>query len=76
MDNTPEVDVELPGAQVPLSYDETLPYSEQLEPTFKVVAEGSSAKGTLADRIGTNRVYLISDAALAARAGKVRRNHI
>ncbi|KAK7696605.1 hypothetical protein QCA50_001263 [Cerrena zonata] len=69
MDDTPAFDVEVPNLEAPLSYDDTTPYSEQVEPIAEG-AEVSNAKGTLADRIGSNKVYLISDAALAARVGK------
>ena len=54
------------GAEPPitLSYDETVPYDEQ------VAAE--PAGSSLANRIGHTKVYLIADAA-TTRSGKVRK---
>ncbi len=50
-----------------LSYDESVPYSDQL-PVDTLNEPGQSS---LANRIGSTKVYLISDAT-AARSGKVR----
>lgn len=47
-----------------LSYDETLPYEDQL-PT--------AAEAALASRIGSTKVYLLSESsAVVVRGGKVR----
>ena len=77
MENTSAFDIDPSVTHPPLPYDDTVPYSEQVDPILKEEAtEVSLSTGALADRIGTNKVYLISDAALATRVGKVRRNHI
>jgi hypothetical protein len=47
-------------AEPPLSYDDTVTYDEQVP-----------VGGSLADRIGRNKVYLLSESA-APRASKVR----
>lgn len=48
-----------------LSYDETVPYEEQLPSAAEAAA--------LASRIGSTKVYLLSESsASAARGGKVR----
>lgn len=49
-----------------LSYDETVPYEEQL-PDPSTETERTS----LANRIGSSKVYLLSESS-AARVGKVR----
>jgi hypothetical protein len=48
-----------------LSYDDTTPYEEQIA--------ASEPSGGLADRIGTTRVYLLSESSSSGRLGKVRR---
>ena len=50
-----------------LSYDDTVAYEEQL-PTE---AERESA-ASLANRIGSSKVYLLSESSVATRVGKVR----
>lgn len=50
-----------------LPYDENVPYSEQLPPP-----PPADAGHSLANRIGTTKVYLLSET-LGARAEKVRR---
>ena len=66
MDILPEPVSDIIPDEAPLSYDDSVPYSE-LPPVAEPPAEHSS----LADRIGNTKVYLISDA-VAARTGKVR----
>lgn len=56
-----------PSGQIPepLSYDETVPYEEQLPSAVEAAG--------LASRIGNTKVYLLSESsATAARGGKVR----
>lgn len=63
MDNTPDgVNIEEFSA---LNYDDTVAYEQQL-PTEREIA-------SLAKRIGTSKVYLLSESSAATRAGKVRR---
>ena len=63
MDNTPDgVNIEEFSA---LNYDDTVAYEQQI-PTEHEVA-------SLAKRIGTSKVYLLSESSAATRAGKVRR---
>ena len=64
MDNTPDgVNIEEFSA---LNYDDTVAYEEQLPSENEVAA-------SLAKRIGTSKVYLLSESSAATRAGKVRR---
>ena len=51
-----------------LSYDDTIPYEEQI-PTED--EKGAAEAASLAKRIGTAKVYLLSDTSVA-RVGKVR----
>lgn len=69
MDISPDDSVSAPAAEFPLSYDDTVPYAEQ------VPAQSEPAQSTLANRIGHTKVYLISDAT-ATRAGKVRGENV
>lgn len=46
-----------------LSYDDTVPYEEQVPAT-------DSASGGLASRIGTNRLYLLAESSALGAAGK------
>lgn len=64
MDITPEV-IDAPIDT--LSYDESVPYDEQLAPESSV----EPGRAQLADRIGNTKVYLLSEAT-GARLGKVR----
>jgi hypothetical protein len=64
MDNTPDgVNIEELSA---LNYDDTVAYEQQLPSEHEVAA-------SLAKRIGTSKVYLLSESSAATRAGKVRR---
>ncbi|KAF8164852.1 hypothetical protein B0H34DRAFT_648482 [Crassisporium funariophilum] len=63
MDNTPEGD--LPA----LNYDDTVAYEEQL-PT----EEEANAAASLARRIGSSKVYLLSESSAGNRAGKRKHN--
>ncbi|PSS36880.1 hypothetical protein PHLCEN_2v1308 [Hermanssonia centrifuga] len=67
MDIVPEPIVADDTTVPTLSYDESVPYSDQL-PVDTLNEPGQSS---LANRIGSTKVYLISDAT-AARSGKVR----
>jgi len=71
MDNSPDGvsynhDTDTGGGGT-LSYDDTVPYEEQL-PT----AEEQAVAASLKNRIGTAKVYLLSDTSVAQRTGKVR----
>ncbi|CCL99161.1 uncharacterized protein FIBRA_01176 [Fibroporia radiculosa] len=66
MDITPEISEPLDA----LSYDETVPYDELL-PT-QPSAESSQAQASLAHRIGSTKVYLLSETT-GARVGKRKR---
>ncbi len=72
MDTSPNPPFEVNVEEVPvLSYDDTIPYDEQV-PT-NPQAELEPERASLANRIGTTKVYLISEAVSGvARAGKVR----
>ena len=65
MDNFP--DGIAPQDTMALSYDDTVAYEEQL-PTE---AERERA-ASLANRIGSSKVYLLSESSVATRVGKVR----
>lgn len=56
-----------------LSYDDTVSYEEQLPTEAERAAEAARA-ASLANRIGSSKVYLLSEssAAAATRAPKVR----
>ena len=65
MDNTPDgVNIEEFSA---LNYDDTVAYEQQIPTTEPEVV------ASLAKRIGTSKVYLLSESSAATRAGKVRR---
>jgi len=65
MDNTP--DGVSPDLLVPLSYDDSIAYEEQL-PTLS-----ANDPASLANRIGTSKVYLLAETSVATgRIGKVR----
>ena len=67
LDNTYETTPDAPA----LSYDDTTSYDEQV---LAANAKAEKERSSLANRIGTTKVYLISEAVSgAARAGKVRR---
>lgn len=51
-----------------LSYDDTIPYEDQ----FATHPSIDMGRASLANRIGTTKVYLLSESAVA-RVGKVRR---
>lgn len=73
MDTSPEL-LET-GAAIPaLSYDDTIPYEEQVTASADA-PELSEAGRSLADRIGNTKVYLLADAS-KSRGGKVRRQHV
>lgn len=72
MDSASGLDIESSYTEASLPYDDPVSYPDQLEPT----SEATEAKGSLAERIGSNKVYLLSEAALAARVGKVRKTLI
>ena len=57
--------------QTTLPYDNVLETEEVSNPLPEVVADGSS----LASRIGSTKVYLLSDAS-KSRGGKVRWQHV
>lgn len=63
MDNSPD-GIAPEEHLAPLSYDDTVAYEEQL-PT-------ESERGSLANRIGTTKVYLLSETTVATRPSKVR----
>jgi ATP:corrinoid adenosyltransferase len=66
MDAADEISLRIESTM--LSYDDTVAYEEQL-PTEEEVA----ATGSLANRIGNSRVYLLSESTAAtARTTKVR----
>ena len=65
MDNFP--DGITPQETMALSYDDTVAYEEQLS----TEAERESA-ASLANRIGSSKVYLLSESSVATRVGKVR----
>ncbi|KAF8632019.1 hypothetical protein AX17_004962 [Amanita inopinata Kibby_2008] len=63
----------IPQTSAELSYDDTVPYEEQLPAQSPAEDEGhgASAPSSLANRIGNTKVYLLSDASTAAaRMGK------
>ena len=71
MDNSPDgVSPDLFNSHTSeaLSYDDTIPYEEQI-PTED--EKGAAAAASLAKRIGAAKVYLLSDTSVA-RVGKVR----
>lgn len=53
-----------------ISYDDTVPYEHQVTAVPDAL-DPTEAGRSLADRIGTTKVYLLSDAS-KSRAGKVR----
>ncbi|KAH7916113.1 hypothetical protein BJ138DRAFT_1140221 [Hygrophoropsis aurantiaca] len=69
MDNSP--DGVNPSEFPPLSYDETIPYEEQIPPTDPS-DESEGASASLLNRIGTTKVYVLPDNA-QARVAKRRR---
>jgi hypothetical protein len=65
MDNSP--DGVSPDLLVPLSYDDNIAYEEQLPTNDPDLA------ASLANRIGTSKVYLLAETSIATgRIGKVR----
>lgn len=57
-----------------LPYDDTVPYEDQVSAAPDVFEPSDSGR-SLADRIGTTKVYLLSDAS-KSRVGKVRWQHV
>jgi hypothetical protein len=55
-----------PAEYSSLSYDDTVPYEDQLSPN-----DDEPSHASLANRIGSTKVYLLSESSIA-RVGKVR----